>query len=197
MALQMSSVHTIGIICEDETDFQSLKILISRIVNKTNLSYKKRIGEGCSKIKSKGLKWSDELYKQGCDLLVVVHDRDREDYESLSRLLQSKFSTSLFTNRYVCIPVEEIEAWFLADPQGISNLFKLDRQPKISSIPENINAPKEYLRDQVSQCSNGRKSYLNTIHNAKLSEVVAIDQIKTKSKSFEQLHNFLVAQSYH
>jgi hypothetical protein len=42
--LNMSKVKCIGIIAEDNSDFETAKILIKRILNRDNLCFKKAVG---------------------------------------------------------------------------------------------------------------------------------------------------------
>ena len=196
MALKMNKIHTIAIICEDDSDFQALKKLIERITGKTNLSFKKKAAGGCGVLKRKAYAWSEEFYKKGCDLLLIVHDRDRNDYITLQKQLQQIMKRSSFKNRYICIPVEELEAWFLSDPAGLKTALRLDRTPKIAGMPEDIPSPKEYLEDQAFACSKNKVTYMNTFHNEKLAEIISLEKMIKRAPTFRLFHEFISTYEY-
>jgi len=195
-ASRMSSVHTIAIICEDDSDFKSLKVIIQSITGKTNLSFKKKSAGGCGMIKRKALAWSEEFHRKGCDLLLIIHDRDRNDYNKLEEQLRSIMKTSSFKNRYICIPVEELEAWFLSDPQALKDALNLDRLPKIAGLPETIDSPKEYIQNQAASCSQNKVMYINTIHNEKIAKLISIDQMLRRAPTFKLFHDYIDSYSY-
>ena len=59
-----------------------------------------------------------------------------------------------------------MEAWWLADPEAIRKALKLQKAPTIKGRPQNIKSPKEYISTLVRRCSQKKKDYLNTKHNA-------------------------------
>ena len=112
----MSKVSAIALITEDETDYWPVRIIIERILDRNNLTFKPKFGGGSGKLVGKCLAWSRELSVKGCNLLIIVHDLDRNDAKALEDNLKTKLTNSPISNRYICIPIEELEAWFLADP---------------------------------------------------------------------------------
>ena len=79
----MSKVKCIGIIAEDNSDFETAKILIKRILNRDNLSFKKAVGNGCGKLRRKALDYIIDLKNRGCDMVIIIHDLDRNIHREL------------------------------------------------------------------------------------------------------------------
>lgn len=192
----MARIKIVGIIAEDESDFESARILIERISGKSNLGYRKKIGNGCGKLRRKCLLWSNELSQLGCGMLVLIHDLDRNDLPTLSDQLSTALRSSTLSNRLICIPVEEIEAWFLADPTAIKRALNLRKLPRFSGMPEQVDSPKERLRDEVFRCSDKNKDYLNTRHNQILARHVDISLLRSRSPSFSKFYDFVSTQHY-
>ncbi|MDO3695928.1 DUF4276 family protein [Wenyingzhuangia sp. chi5] len=194
--MSKKKIKCIGLIVEDNSDFDSFKKIISRITNKSNLSFKKAIGNGCGKIKRKASSYANILHQRGCDMIILVHDLDRNNLAVLKSELNTSIKNSPAKYNYVCVPVEEIEGWFLSDPMGIKNSLKLYLKPKISSLPENIASPKEKIGELVYQCSNKTKIYLNTKHNSILADSISIEEMKKKCNSFNEFYDFINQYDY-
>ena len=192
----MSKIRRIGLIVEDISDYESIRILIKRITNKDKLKFKKSIAHGCGKIKRKASGWAVDLHRRGCNMLILVHDLDRNILLKLREDLENELSSSPLEYNFVCIPIEEIEAWFLSDPEGIKTTFSLKRKPKVKGYPETISSPKEKLEDYVYSCSEKSKRYINTKHNSLLSEKLSLTKMKSKCPSFNALHVFVSAHTF-
>jgi hypothetical protein len=192
----MPKVKQIGIIAEDSSDFESSVVLIKRIAKRKNIPFKKAVGDGCGKIRKKAEAYAKNLFARGCDLLILIHDLDRNNLASLEQDLKLKLKNSPIVNKLVCIPVEEIEAWFISDPGSIQTVFSLERIPKFPGNPENVKSPKEKLGNEIYQCSNKTCTYLNTAHNKKLAEKVDLTILKAKCASFNKLHAFISKQRF-
>lgn len=191
----MSKIKCIGIIAEDDSDFESSKILIKKIIKK-NISFKKIVTNGCGSLQRKLFSHAVTLKNRGCDLLIVFHDLDKNRLVELKYNLEKKLNGNPFNSYFVCIPVEEIEAWFLSDPESIKKTFRLNKLPKIKGTPEGVSSPKEKLGEYVRIYSNNQALYLNTKHNSKLADNSLIDNIKQKCKSFKELVDFLQTQKF-
>ncbi len=192
----MTRVRRIGLIVEDESDYLSIRTLVKRITNQERLGFRKIVGHGCGRISNKCLSWSQNLYYRGCDTLILVHDLDKKNIAELKEELELKLHQSKITNKLVCIPVEELEAWLLSDPEVLLKLFRLERLPKIGNNPESITSPKEKLRDYIRNCSGKKSTYLNTKHNELIARHISIDAIYEKCQSFVSFHDFLAKQKY-
>ena len=192
----MSKINQIGLIVEDDSDFKALKEIIKRLTARDDIAFKKKIANGCGRMKNKCAAWANELSRRGCDLIILVHDLDRKDIRTLEPSLKGALSVSSHRNSYVCIPVEELEAWFLSCPDAIKTTFSLSRSPKISGLPETITSPKEKIRDYVSHISQNERVYLNTRHNEVLARNIDLDEVARKCPSFEKLNSFMSTQPF-
>ncbi|WP_051230666.1 DUF4276 family protein [Epilithonimonas caeni] len=186
----MSIIKTVGIIAEDNSDFDTIKTIINKFTRK-KLSYKKNIGNGCGKIKRKCKDYIDDLEKRNCDLVLLFHDLDRNDYKSLYDSLNYKIKGCNINKKFICIPVEEIEAWFLSDVDAIKNTFKIKKQFKIRGNPETIPSPKEFLQDLVYKNSNKTIVFNNVKHNNKIAENLDLNLVSKSCPSFNKLEKFL------
>ena len=83
----------------------------------------------------------------------------------------------------ITIPVQEIEAWLIADEQAItavipSFLFKGH------SRPESIQSPKEWLIRE-SEAANGKPLYSPKTFNAAVAKRLRFDVVQQKCPSFK------------
>ncbi|MET0107227.1 MAG: DUF4276 family protein, partial [Sedimenticola sp.] len=144
-------------------------------------SIKKFVGNGCGKLRSKCGSWASMLSKLGCEHIMIFHDRDRNDEKDIRHIIETKVCKVDYPNSIIVIPVEELEAWLLADAKAIKVAFNLKKAPKKIGNCEAIESPKEFLRDVVWNI--GKKRYLNTMHNKKIAE-------------HSNISNFLRCKSY-
>jgi hypothetical protein len=193
---RMSRIKSIGIIAEDDSDFESVKILIRKIIAKDKIPFKKAIGNGCGRLRRKACSYTVDLENRGCDLVILFHDLDRNNYQNLKRELEKSLHRVSTVKKFICIPIEELEAWFLSDPEGIKSALNLYKAPKVKKQPERIISPKEVLGEFIYLCSNKEKIYINTKHNEKISEHISIELVKQKCSSFKLLYEFLLLHRY-
>ena len=92
----MSKVKCIGIIAEDNSDFEAVKVLIARIIDRDNFSFKRWCCGGKSKMKKKANTFAKILYNKGCDMLILVCDIDDENLDELFKSLQNKIKDAPF-----------------------------------------------------------------------------------------------------
>jgi len=173
----------IGIIAEDESDYISIRVLIQRIVNNENIVMKKFVGKGCGKIKRKCNAWANQFKEKGCSVLLLIHDLDSNNIDDLRAKLNQALSPSPIEKHLICIPIQELEAWFLSDPDAIKKGMNLKKMPNVKGNPEYINSPKEHLERVIDIASSGEKIYIHTKHNEKIAKLISFHKAK-KCKSF-------------
>ena len=166
----------IGVIAEEKNDVEVLYELTCKIINEREFSFKQFVGHGCGKLRRKCGAWAVNLLRRGCTHLVVVHDLDKRNESELRAELDSAIKDTEFTRSLVLIPIEEIEAWLLADAKALKNTFKMRKQPKVPAKPETVADPKEHLADLVARHS--KTKFLNTVHNKKIANAVGLSALK-------------------
>ena len=184
------SPNKIGLIAEDDSDIICLKILIRRITGKNQQDFDHFVGRGCGKIIRKSFAWSKLLKLKGCNTLIVVHDLVSNNQAELSRRLETILSPYSIKNTLICIPIREIEAWLISDPEAIKIALNLRKLPKEYYNPEKVDSPKETLSKEVERASNNFKLYNNVKHNPKIANQININLLKSKCASFNCLYEF-------
>jgi hypothetical protein len=185
------NVPIVGIIAEDDNDVDSIKILIHRLAENNRIGIRRKIGHGCGKINRKCNAWSGELKTKGCSLLIIVHDLDENKVTLLKDEIIKALEPCAICDYLICIPIQEIEAWLLSDPEGIRAAMALYSTPNVKYPPETINSPKEHLGELIHRASKGERVYLNTKHNEIIAKQVSIDNIKRKCPSFLPFYSFI------
>jgi Domain of unknown function (DUF4276) len=89
--------------------------------------------------------------------------------------------------RHICIPVEELEAWFWSDPDVVRYVGQGKGEAKVN--PHLIIKPKEELI-KLSLGANKRPRY-STNMNVELAEILNLELCATRCPSFKNLLNFL------
>ncbi|MCP3675383.1 MAG: DUF4276 family protein [Gammaproteobacteria bacterium] len=187
----MAKQKKIGIISEDASDFDSLIKIIPKI-RKRNYVFRRALGKGCGRIKSKSSRFCKVLHDQGCTALIVIRDSDGETVSKLKKEVANAMNPNPISNHVIIIAVQELEAWLLADIEAVHKVFSNARKaPKEISSPESISGPKEFLRKLVKQKYN--KEYLNSVHNPKIASGINIEKLKAKCSTFKDLVNFVSA----
>lgn len=181
----------VGLIAEDKSDVDALKVIIRKIAKDNSINFSHFIGHGCGKIQRKCNSWVQLLELKGCKHIIIVHDLDRNVYKDLYKNLLGLISAYNQERHLINIPIEEMEAWFLADMDAVKAVFNLPKTPKAISRPESVLSPKERLGEVVYSNSKKTKEYLNTSHNSKLAEKLSLDTVKKKCKSFSELYDFV------
>jgi hypothetical protein len=181
----------IGIIAEDDSDVDCLKIIIRKLLPKKTIGFKKFVGHGCGKINRKANAWAIQFQRLKCNSMIILHDCDRNDLVELKKKIYDAITPSPINKYFISIPVEELEAWLLSDPIAISELFDIKKKIKLPAHPETIESPKEFLEEFVWRETKKQHTYLNTQHNTKIIEKIDITSIGEKCPSFLDLSEFI------
>ncbi|MCY1073452.1 DUF4276 family protein [Archangium lansingense] len=184
--------RVIGLVAEDDTDVDTLKVIVNRVMERPT-GFRKRVGNGCARIRHKAGIWLKQLGDEGCTAVIVLHDLDRNPannalnaIDKLYRDLEKVCSGSGVVH-FICIPVEEIEAWFWADEKVVKRVGR--GEGKAHPNPEAISRPKEGLI-RLSRGANKKPLY-STNENVKLAELLSLDICREKCPSFRGLYSFL------
>lgn len=181
--------HKIGIIAEDISDIEVVKILAKKVSGKT-ISTCHFVGKGCGPLKKKTLGWCKSLMTRGCNQIILLHDRDRNNTQQLRSQLEAILGQAPQPTKIVIIPEEELEAWLLSDTSAITAALKLRSKIKQINHPETVDSPKEFIRDVVYKISEKKIQYVNNVHNKLIAQLANADEIRRKCPSFRPFANF-------
>ena len=178
----------IGVIAEDKSDVDVIGEILGKYMCESDFKIKPFVGKGCGKIKSKCVAWTENLYKSGCDFVLVFHDLDSNCEVALRKLLEDKICPKKNKNSLIVIPIEEMEAWLLSDCTALRTVFKLKKRLKKINACESISSPKEHLAKIVYE--KGKKRYINTLHNKLIARDTTLSNLR-RCKSYRPLDKFI------
>ncbi len=186
---------TIGIIAEDTSDIDTIRELIIRISKNNKIAIKGRSKNGCGILLRKCHDWARNLADIRCSVLIVIHDSDNNNPTEIYKKVKEKLDPSPITNHLITVPVQELEAWLLADPEGIKKSLNLKETPNIKYSTELVNSPKEFLEAAIYKASRKEMYYQNTKHNMIIAKTISIDLIRKKCPSFRDFHDFILSNT--
>jgi hypothetical protein len=138
-----------AVLAEDDSDAATLEVLVKSISKIENQQVLKKGFGGCGALRSKSHRFIKEFSRLGATRFIICHDADGEDPAHIRRgvrTILSKNSCRGF-DVAVIVPVEELEAWILADPKAITEVISTFAIRERHN-PESVRHPKEWLRDQ-------------------------------------------------
>lgn len=185
-----------GILGEDNSDVDTLKVLIRRLHDKNNLQKTRIAGtgyQGAGELLKKGARGLKALSSQGCTRFIVARDADQKDIQELHAEVVGKIINPSKITGLICIviPVQEIEAWLLADLCKAVNTFPSWTPSKDITNPESISKPKEEIIRLISK-PNGKSLYNHTAHNQKLAEHISLELLAKRCPSFKPLEDLVI-----
>lgn len=184
-------INAIGLIVEDKSDYETVRILISKYLNISSIKFRREVGRGCGRMRNKAIAYAKNLFTKECNLVILVHDLDNRNLEKLRKDLQFFLDESPAEFNFIYIPNQEREAWLLSDEEAINNVFQLNKMIKPIHHPERIKSPKEHLERVVYSNSNKSKRYINTNHNVRIAKQLNIELAAKKCPSLKELLDFL------
>jgi hypothetical protein len=136
-----------------------------------------------------------ELADCGCSHIAIVHDLDRartrlclNDAQALKERL-SAIAVPNGVKCFVCIPTEEIEAWFWADEQIVKSVGR--GRGSAPASPERLPKPKEaFIR--LSRDAGGKPLYSKN-DLPKLARKLNLAICEQRCPSFRRFADFLRA----
>ncbi len=186
----------IGVLAEDATDCDVVAVLVRRIakeVTSAQIGIDKHSTGGCAELRRKARVKMQQMVGEGCAAAIVVHDLDLNpnnyelnDEAALRRRLEAIEVPPALT-RLICIPVEEVEAWFWADLAVVQIVGR--GKGKDHPSPHLIKQPKEQLQ-RLSAAANGKPRY-STNNNQALAEKLDLAICAKRCSSFRALYDFV------
>jgi hypothetical protein len=185
-----------GILGEDESNVATLKVLVRRLAGDESLP-----------VKGKGYGGAGEMLREGarqlrlfqnlhhCVRFIVCHDADGTDPSPKRRLVTERIIKPSGIRKGCCVvvPVQELEAWILADIECAHNIFK-SWTPSAIKNPEGISSPKEYL-ERLSRDSKQRPRYSHATHNEKMAKYLDLSKVREKCPAFGMLMDFVAPKA--
>ena len=180
-----------GILGEDSSDVATLKVLVRRLAGDESLTIKVQGYSGCAQMLRKGARQLRLFQNLGCTRFIICHDADGPDPKpNRERVRNRIISPSGISNNYcIVVPVQELEAWILADIECATNIFS-SWKPNAIQNPESISSPKEHL-EKLSRTSRQRPIYRHAVHNEQMAKHLDLQKISRKCPEFRELEKFV------
>ncbi len=184
----------LAIFGEDRSDTDTLRVLVRRLAGSPTLSVKSKSYGSCGELVRKVTADLKAQQRLGCNRFVVCYDADGPDPAARHEQMRQIVRRSGVEPCCVVIPVEEIEAWILADVQAVTKVFSgWSPQPKPIDNPETIPNPKEYLI-RLSRGLNRKPRYDHVNDNPRVAEHLDLTRVTRLCPSFRPLAAFIAGQ---
>ena len=183
-----------AILGEDRSDVEMIDALVRRISITPNASVFKKGYQGGPELLAKGALQIRAYNDLGANRFIICYDADNGSpanrySEIIHRVVKPSNVSGIFC---ALVPIQEIEAWILADLAAVSRVHTSWKAKQNFSSPENINNPKEVLIE-MTQRHNLKPLYNNKVHNPQVAKHLSLQQLATKCPSslplFELVHN--------
>lgn len=191
----MSGV-SFGVLAEDDTDCAAVGVLVRRAAREVSdlpVGLRRFAAAGCSKLKRKAEPQIRAMAREGCAAAILVHDLDRNpdnsqlNDEAALRAQLEAIAVPAGLARLICIPVEELEAWFWSDPAVVEEVGR--GKGKAHPSPHLIARPKEALI-RLSMAGDKKPRY-STNDNPKLAAKLDLDLCAKHCRAFRDLRAFV------
>lgn len=192
----MTSIR-IGVLAEDETDCRTVAVLIRRVAvqfNRPSPGIRTYAAKGCAQLRRKAAQQMRLMAAEQCVAAIIVHDLDRNpendqlNHEPTLRQKLESLAVPSSLQRLVCIPIEEIEAWFWSDEAVLRLVAGKNRKVAASNSPHLITKPKEALQQLSAAHGKARR---NTNANEELAQKLDLAICERRCPSFRHLAEFV------
>lgn len=180
-----------GVIGEDRSDAHTLATIVERLAGLSAGNTQRKGFGGCGEMLNKGARQLKLFHSLGCRRFVVAYDADGEHPGTREKVVREKIvRPSQLGDVCVLIPVQEIEAWILADLPAVRNVIKSWTPAQIDRNPETIPKAKEHL-EFLSRAANKKPRYSHALHNEKVAQHLDLDRVYSRCESFRPLQHFI------
>ena len=180
-----------AVLGENRSDAETLKALLKLIKRDERITVRTKGYDGGGELLRKGARQLTLFAGLGCTRFVVCHDADRHNPRAVYQRVTAQIvrPSGLSSSSCVVVPVQEIEAWILADIRAVNRIITSWTPPEIPD-PESIDSPKEYL-NRLSEGSNRKPRYDHATHNPAVAKYLNPAEILRKCNSFREFYEFL------
>ena len=111
-----------AVLAEDRSDIESLVVLIRRTSGNEHMPVHKKGFGGCGELCRKAWSHIKVFSERGASRFIICHDSDGVDPAVVKKkVLDSIVTKTEAPNNYcIVVPVQELEAWIIADEEAIS-----------------------------------------------------------------------------
>jgi hypothetical protein len=181
----------LAVLAEDHSDAETLAVLAKIILGQQATVYRKGF-DGCASLCRKGSRQIELFRKKGVTKFVVCHDADRNDPGLIRQKIQTEIVAKVeVTSPCIVVPVQEIEAWIIADENAVAQVIPSFRFKPVTN-PELIEDPKEWI-ERASRGENAKPLYAHAVHNPKVAAHLDFSKVLHKCPSFRPFKAFLDA----
>ena len=179
-----------GIVGEHKSDVDTLAVIVRRLLGNDGIKVNRKGLNGGGELFRKGVAEIESMKGLGCDRFIACHDSDGQDSKAIHEKLRRELLRPTKTEDCGCslVPVEELEAWILADLKAVTKIFTSWRPNEIRN-PEGVPSPKEHL-EKLSRIK-ARPRYDHVTHNERIAKYLDLDLVATKCPSFRTLVAFV------
>jgi hypothetical protein len=181
------------LLTEDRTDFDAVKIIIRRLAGNDSLPICGKGFNGAGEIKNKGTATINALWEPEFKACIVVRDCDGTDSAGrLASVKQDVFDSIKIKEKpvlCVVLPKHELEAWYLADIQCVTQIWPQWHPEREYPNPETIVDPKKEL-ERLSRTKNLKPRY-STNDGAAIANKLNLEIVRKKCASFHPLYNLV------
>ncbi|HZZ44039.1 MAG TPA: DUF4276 family protein [Tepidisphaeraceae bacterium] len=182
----------IAVLAEDKSDADTLVVIIRALLgNGIKIAHKGF--HGCGELCKKGAVHIELFKAKGAKKFIVCHDSDRSIPSEVETKVRREIIIPSGVNADACIvvPVQEIEAWIIADEKAISRVIPSFQLNPVAH-PETRESPKEWLENQ-SRVRTVRPLYSHAVHNPRVAAHMDYEKVAMKCPSFRPLMAFVRA----
>lgn len=180
-----------GVLGEDKSDAQTLKVIIRRLAKDNSLSIRPYGFNGATEMLKDGGKTLKLLATLRCSRFVICYDADSSSEQERREAVINRIirPSGIKGNFCILVPREEIEAWILADLNAVGKINAAAKALKPFDRPENVEGPKERLEKLCRD--KQRPLYSHRTHNPVVAEHLDLEEVAKKCPSFAPLQHFV------
>jgi hypothetical protein len=132
-----------------------------------------------------------DLVERGVGKAIVCVDADGPTEDEVRARIEREIiaASGVQIPAVAIVPVQEVEAWILADIICVTKIFT-SWQPREIQNPESIPSPKEHL-ERLSRDHRARPRFDSKVHNERLARFLDLDVVGRRCPSFRRLIAFV------